>query len=50
MAKLLYQNMPLILTAGRVVEKYIKKVRNEVVNYIFPIFRFATQTFNAGFK
>lgn len=43
--------MQLILTAGRVVEKYVKlENKNEVVNYIFPIFKFATQTFNAGYK
>ena len=30
--------------------KIYKENKNEVVNYIFPIFRFATQTFNAGYK
>ena len=28
----------------------IKKEQNKVVNYICPIFRFATQTFNGGYK
>ena len=30
--------------------KIYNENKNEVVNYIFPIFRFATQTFNAGYK
>ena len=32
----------LILTAGRVLEKIKKENKNKVVNYICPIFRFAT--------
>ena len=34
---------------GGVNEK-IKKEKNKVVNYSCAIFRFATQTFNGGYK
>ena len=40
----------MILTAGRVIEKKNIENKNNVVNYICPIFRFATQTFNGGYK
>ena len=40
----------LILTAGRVIEEIKKENKNEVVNYICRIFRFATQIFNGGYK
>ena len=39
-----------MLTAGRVVGKTKKEKKNKMVNYICPIFRFATQTFNGGYK
>ena len=36
--------------AGGVIEKLKKEIKNKMVNYICPIFRFATQTFNGGYK
>ena len=33
----------MILTAGREIEKIKKEYKNKVVNYICPIFQFATQ-------
>ena len=44
------RNKLLILTAGGVIEKINKENKNSVVNYIFSIVRFATQTFNGGKK
>ena len=38
----------MILTAGREIEKIKKEYKNKVVNYICPIFQFATPTFNGG--
>jgi len=32
------------------MEKIKKENKNNVVNYICPIFRFATQTFNWGYE
>ena len=32
------------------MEKLYRKKKNKVMNYICPIFRFATQTFNGGYK
>ena len=40
----------MILTAGREIEKIKKEYKNKVVNYICPIFQFATQTFNGGYE
>ena len=40
----------MILTAGRVIEKIKRENKNKVVNYICPIFQFATQTFNESHK
>ena len=40
----------MILTAGRVIDKIKKENKNKVVNYICPIYQFATQTFNGGYK
>ena len=36
--------------AGRVIEKLKKEIKYKMVNYICPIFRFATQTFKGGYK
>ena len=40
----------MIRTAGGVIDKINKENKNKVVNYTFPIFRSATQTFNGGKK
>ena len=36
--------------AGGVMEKIWKENKIKVVNYIYPIFQFATQTFSGGYK
>ena len=45
-----FKTVKLILTAGKVIEKIKKENKNKVVTYIYPIFRFATQTFKGGYN